>query len=255
MTSPPLIAVDNVHIGFSGRDVLKGITFQVEPGESLAIVGGSGVGKSVTLKLITGLLEADSGLVQYEGNDVARMSRRRRKLMMDTVGMLFQSGGLFDSLIVWENVCFGQIMHDKMPRHAARELAIETLSMVGLSPHVADLWPAELSGGMRKRVGLARAIVGEPKVVLYDEPTTGLDPISSDVISTLIDDLTRRLGIASVIITHNMACVRKTADRVLMLHDGKIVWSGKTSEMDKSSNPWIVQFINGHAQGPVTALV
>jgi phospholipid/cholesterol/gamma-HCH transport system ATP-binding protein len=224
----------------------------IPKGESMVIIGGSGTGKSVLLKCILGLVMPDAGTISLEGQDVTRGDR---DTFLARFGMLFQGGALFDSLKVWENVAFRLVRgKDALPKDQARDVAIEKLRRVGLKPAVADQFPAELSGGMQKRVGLARAIAAAPEVIFFDEPTTGLDPIMSGVINTLIREIVVELGVTAMTITHDMSSVRAIADRVAMLHDGLIRWTGPVAEMDAASDPYLQQFIHGRAEGPIESV-
>jgi phospholipid/cholesterol/gamma-HCH transport system ATP-binding protein len=250
-TEQPKIQLSDVHKAFGKKVVLDGIDLEVMPGESLVIIGGSGTGKSVTLKCIQGILHPDKGSVKVDGAEITTMSNREMEGVNAKIGMLFQSAALFDSLSVWENVAFG-LMANKMPRKEAKEVAIKTLAQVGLDADVADLAPAELSGGMQKRVGLARAIATKPEIIFFDEPTTGLDPIMADVINDLIVSCVKELGATALSITHDMASARKIADRIAMLYKGKIIWVGTVDEIDDSGNEFVDQFINGRADGPIT---
>ncbi|HAU28919.1 MAG TPA: ABC transporter ATP-binding protein [Rhodospirillaceae bacterium] len=245
------IRMKNVSKSFGHKKVLDGITLDVATGESMVIIGGSGTGKSVTLKCILGLMRPDAGAIEIDGAETIGLSTSLRERLMHKFGMLFQGGALFDSLNVWENVAFGLMQSQGVRRGKAREIAMRKLEQVGLGPEVARLYPSELSGGMQKRVGLARAIATNPEIIFFDEPTTGLDPIMGDVINDLIRKCVKDLGATAVSITHDMASVRKIADRVAMLHEGKIVWTGPVSEIDKSGNPYVEQFINGRADGPI----
>jgi phospholipid/cholesterol/gamma-HCH transport system ATP-binding protein len=231
--------------------VLGGVDLVVPKGSSMVIIGGSGTGKSVTLKCILGLMRADAGEILIDGQDVNKLRGRKRDDLMKKFGMLFQGGALFDSLPVWENVAFGLIHGRKMKKDEARVIAVEKLKAVGLGEKVADLYPAELSGGMQKRVSLARAIAVNPEIIFFDEPTTGLDPIMADVINELIVQCVKDLGATALSITHDMSSVRKIADHVAMLYDGKIVWTGPVGELDHSGNPYVDQFIHGRADGPI----
>jgi phospholipid/cholesterol/gamma-HCH transport system ATP-binding protein len=231
--------------------VLDGVDLEVADGESLVVIGGSGTGKSVLLKCILGLLMPDSGTIEVDGEEVTRMSRGERAVVMQKFGMLFQGAALFDSLPVWENVAFGLLHVRKLDRAAARQRAIEVLGRVGLPAEVADLSPAELSGGMQKRVGLARAIATQPEILFFDEPTTGLDPIMADVINELIAKSVRHLGATAVSITHDLASARKIADRIAMIYQGRIIWQGPVGQIDHSDNPYVDQFIHGRAEGPI----
>jgi len=248
----PKIKMASVHKRFGENKVLNGVDIEVAQGESLVIIGGSGTGKSVTIKCILGLLDQDSGSVEIDGMDTRGMRAKDREEINANFGMLFQGAALFDSLTVWENVSFALMQgKHKMRKKAARKLAVEKLADVGLSEDVADLSPSELSGGMQKRVGLARAIASNPEVIFFDEPTTGLDPIMGDVINDLIVKCVKKLGATTVSITHDMASARKIADKIAMLYEGKIVWHGTVKQMDKTKNPYIRQFINGVAEGPI----
>jgi len=247
----PKIEISDLHKRFGNKIVLDGLDLQIREGESVVVIGGSGSGKSVMLKNILGLLTPESGSIRVDGQEVVGMRARERDEIMHKFGMLFQSAALFDSLPVWENVAFGLTVGRGVPRDEARPVALEKLAAVGLGPEVGDLWPAELSGGMRKRVGLARAIAADPEIIFFDEPTTGLDPIMGDVINDLIVDCVRRLGATALSITHDMASARKIADRIAMIYKGRIIWSGPVSEIDRSGNEYVDQFINGRAEGPI----
>jgi phospholipid/cholesterol/gamma-HCH transport system ATP-binding protein len=238
-----------------GRQVLDGIDVDVDQGRSLVIIGGSGQGKSVTLKCALGIMRPDSGQVLVDGADVTRMPPEIRARVMRKFGMLFQGGALFDSLTVWENIAFRLINADHVNRKEARERAIETMRLVRLAPEFADVRPIELSGGMQKRAGLARAIIAKPDILFFDEPTTGLDPITADAINDLIVEMVKELGCAAVSITHDMASARKIADEIAMLHDGKIVWRGPAASIDASGNGMVDQFVAGRADGPIQAVV
>ncbi len=234
---------------FGEKEVLRGIDLGVETGESMVIIGGSGTGKSVLLKCILGLVHPDSGTILLDGEDVARAER---DAFLARFGMLFQGAALFDSLTVWQNVAFRLLRGSlKRPKSEAREIAVEKLRRVGLGPDVADLFPAELSGGMQKRVGLARAIAADPEIIFFDEPTTGLDPIMAGVINDLIREIVVEMGATAMTITHDMSSVRAIADKVAMLHNGKIRWTGPIAEMDAATDSYLVQFINGNAEGPI----
>ncbi len=246
---PPKIRWQGVHKRFGDNVVLDGLDLHVYPGRSLVVIGGSGQGKSVTIKLAMGLLRPDAGTVTMNGEDVTTRSTAE---LAARFGTLFQGAALFDSLSVWENVAFRLIHADRMPRRQARDRAVEALERVNLTAAAADLRPGELSGGMQKRVGLARAVVANPEILFFDEPTTGLDPITADVINELIVAQVKRLGCTAVSITHDMASARKIADEIAMLHAGKIVWRGPAADIDSSGNPYVDQFIHGRADGPVT---
>ncbi len=247
----PKIAIRGLVKVFGEKVVLGGVDLDIAEGESMLVIGGSGSGKSVLLKCILGLLHPDAGSIKVDGEEVVGLygedlDRVRRKF-----GMLFQNAALFDSLTVWENVAFGLIQGQGMDRDEARHIAVDRLGAVGLGEDVATLMPAELSGGMRKRVGLARAIATNPEIIFFDEPTTGLDPIMGDVIDRLIVKCVKELGATALSITHDMASARRISDRVAMLYKGKIIWVGATKEIDRSGNPYVDQFIHGHAEGPI----
>jgi phospholipid/cholesterol/gamma-HCH transport system ATP-binding protein len=247
-----MIALEDVHKAFGAKPVLRGVTLDVATGESCVIIGGSGTGKSVLLKCILGLVHPDRGRILLDGRPVEEGDR---DAFLARFGMLFQGAALFDSLPVWQNVAFRLLRGRlKRPRAEAREIAVEKLRRVGLSPDVAELYPAELSGGMQKRAGLARAIAAEPEVIFFDEPTTGLDPIMAGVINDLIREIVTEMGATALTITHDMSSVRAIADRVAMLHDGIIQWHGPVGEMDESPDPYVQQFIHGRAEGPISAL-
>ena len=250
MTSPK-IKLTNVCKRFGPKVVLDGINLEVAAGESLVIIGGSGSGISVTLKCILGLLTPDEGTIEIDGEPVIGMKRAERERVNRNIGMLFQGGALFDSLKIWENVAFGLIQGQGKNRVEAKAIAMEKLAAVGLGPEVAELAPAELSGGMQKRVGLARAIATEPEIIFFDEPTTGLDPIMGDVINDLIVKCVRELGATAMSITHDMASARKISDRIAMLYKGKIIWEGQTAEIDNADEAHVDQFIHGRAEGPI----
>ncbi len=251
MTDTPKIELNNVHKSFGQKHVLNGLDLTVERGKSLVVIGGSGTGKSVMLKCIMGLLKPEEGSIKVDGVETLGMSAHDRERVTAKFGMLFQGAALFDSLPVWENVAFGLIQGKRMPRKEAHEVAIENLRKVGLSPEVGDLYPAELSGGMQKRVGLARAIASQPEIIFFDEPTTGLDPIMADVINELIIERVNDLGATALSITHDMASARKIADDIAMIHKGQIIWRGPASEIDDSGNAMVDQFVAGRAEGPI----
>lgn len=247
-----MITLTDVHKAFGPNRVLRGVNLTIPSGESMVIIGGSGTGKSVLLKCILGLVHADSGTITLDGEDVETASRDG---FLARFGMLFQGGALFDSLPVWQNVAFRLLRGSlRRPKEEARAIAIEKLRRVGLKPETADLFPAELSGGMQKRVGLARAIAAEPEVIFFDEPTTGLDPIMSGVINALIREIVTEMGATAMTITHDMSSVRAIADRVAMLHDGVIQWTGPIAEMDATTDPYVQQFIHGRATGPIASV-
>ncbi len=252
-TDVPKISLSGVKKAFGPKVVLDGIDLDVKRGESIVIIGGSGTGKSVLLKCILGILQPDAGSIRIDGEDTTHIGGRERERVMSKFGMLFQGAALFDSLPVWENVAFGLIQgQQRLGRKEAKERAVATLGAVGLTPDVANLYPSELSGGMQKRVGLARAICTRPEIIFFDEPTTGLDPIMADVINDLIVKCVKDLGATALSITHDMASARKIADRVAMLYKGKLIWVGPVSEIDNSGNDFVDQFIHGRADGPIT---
>lgn len=247
----PKISLRDVHKAFGPKQVLKGFNLDVGPGESVVIIGGSGTGKSVSLKCILGLMSPDRGDIEVDGRSVIGVRGAERDNVMKKFGMLFQGAALFDSMKVWENVAFGLIQGQGMKPKQARDIAMDKLAQVGLRPEVGDLLPAELSGGMQKRVGLARAIASNPEIIFFDEPTTGLDPIMADVINDLIVKCVRELGATALSITHDMVSARKISDRIAMLWDGRIIWDGATKQIDKSGNAYVDQFIHGRAEGPI----
>lgn len=243
-----------IHKSFGKEHVLRGLDLIVEEGESMVIIGGSGTGKSVTLKLICGLFWPDTGKVFFEGEDITNTPELEMPKYRIKMGMLFQSAALFDSLPVWENIAFGILEHDMMTMSEAKDRVENVLNTVGL-PGIQNKMPSDLSGGMRKRVGLARAIAMGPEVMLYDEPTTGLDPIMSDVINKLIINTNEKLGVTSISVTHDLKSAAKIADRIVMLHKGKIVAQGTPDEIMNSEDPLVRQFVRGEAEGPFTAEV
>ncbi len=247
----PKIAVRGLRKSFGRNRVLDGIDLDCARGESLVVIGGSGTGKSVLVKCILGLLRPEAGSVAIDGVETARLRRAARERVLQKCGVLFQGSALFDSLSVWENVAFGLIHGRGMERQAAREIALGKLAAVGLGREVGALRPAELSGGMQKRVALARAVAADPEIIFFDEPTTGLDPIMADVINDLILKCVRESGATAMSITHDTVSARKIADRIAMLHKGQIVWHGPAAEIDRSGNPYVDQFINGRAEGPI----
>ena len=251
----PKLELRGVSKHFGGRSVLKAVSLDVAAGRSLVIIGGSGQGKSVTLKIAAGLMDPDSGQLLFDGRDITRMDQATHAELASRCGFLFQGAALFDSLNVWENVAFRLINAEEMSRKEAYARALEAMASVGLTDKVAKLRPNEISGGMQKRVGLARAIVAHPEVLFFDEPTTGLDPITSQVINNLIVREVHRLGATAISITHDMVSARTIADEIAMLHNGEVVWRGPASEIDRSGNALVDQFINGRADGPIQAAV
>ena len=247
-----MIIFENIYKSFGENHVLRGVNLTVERGESMVIIGGSGTGKSVLIKTVLGLVEPDSGRILVDGEDVTQV---KRATFPSRFGMLFQGGALFDSMPVWQNVAFRlQRGALKQPAAEAREIAIEKLRRVGLAPEVADRFPAELSGGMQKRVSLARAIAAEPEIIFFDEPTTGLDPIMSGVINELIREIVVEMGVTAMTITHDMTSVDTIADKVAMLHRGRIQWYGARADLAHSADPHVKQFVNGRAEGPIETL-
>ncbi|HEV8025923.1 MAG TPA: ATP-binding cassette domain-containing protein [Stellaceae bacterium] len=251
MANAPKIAVRGLKKSFGPKVVLDGVDLDVGVGESVVVIGGSGTGKSVMVKCIIGLLDPDGGSIKIDGQELTSRSEAEREKRMQKFGMLFQGAALFDSLSVWENVAFGLIQGRDLDRRRAKEIAIAKLGAVGLTPDVGELRPSELSGGMQKRVGLARAIAAEPEVIIFDEPTTGLDPIMADIINDLIIKCVRDLGATAISITHDMASARKIADRIAMIYKGRIIWDGSKDLIDRSGNPYVDQFIHGRAEGPI----
>jgi len=251
MNETPKISFKGLHKQFGGKTVLNDMNLDVMTGESMVIIGGSGSGKSVTMKCILGLMDPDRGSILIDGEETVGMTGKNRKRIQRKFGMLFQGAALFDSLPVWENVSFGLLAERKVNRKDAKEIAVEKLRRVGLGADVANLSPAELSGGMQKRVGLARAIANEPEIIFFDEPTTGLDPIMADVINDLIVECVKDVGATALTITHDMASARKISDKIAMLYKGSIIWSGPCDDIDQSGNPYVDQFIHGRAEGPI----
>ncbi len=251
MSAAPKISIRGLKKYFGRKKVLDGVDLDVGVGESVVVIGGSGSGKSVLLKCILGLLQPESGSIKIDGEEVIGLSSTERERVNRKFGMLFQGAALFDSLSVWENVAFGLIQAHGMSKAEAKPIAIQNLAQVGLTPDVGELSPAELSGGMKKRVGLARAIASRPEIIFFDEPTTGLDPIMSDVIDKLIVKCVKELGATAISITHDMRSARQIANRIAMLYSGKIIWNGAVSEIDHPSNEFVDQFVHGRAEGPI----
>lgn len=245
------ISIRNLHKAFGKKQVLNGVDLDLYKGESLVVIGGSGTGKSVLIKCIQGLLIPDSGSIKIDGIEVVNEKQDVIENMHSKMGMLFQGGALFDSLTVWENVAFDLIQNRGISKKEAKIVAIKVLRQVGLNADIADLYPSELSGGMQKRVGLARAVITRPEIIFFDEPTTGLDPIMADVINDLIIESAKDLGATTLTITHDMASARKIADKIAMLYQGKIIWYGSVKDMDKTDNPYVRQFIQGSSKGPI----
>jgi len=249
--SQPKIRIRGLKKAFGSKLVLDGVDLDVETGTAMVVIGGSGTGKSVLIKSILGLVTPDAGIIEIDGEDVLKASRKRAKELRSQIGMLFQNGALFDSLPVWENVAFGLLAQKRIKRSAARDKAVEVLALVGLDASVASLSPSELSGGMQKRVALARAIASEPAIMFFDEPTTGLDPIMGAVIDLLIVDCVKRLGSTSIAITHDMASAQRIGDQAAMLYQGKVTWTGPASGLMTSTDPVVDQFTHGRAEGPI----
>jgi phospholipid/cholesterol/gamma-HCH transport system ATP-binding protein len=251
MSDTPKIRLRGLTKAFGPKQVLDGVELDIRARHSMVILGGSGSGKSVMLKCILGLITPDAGAIEIDGRDVQAMSRAEREAVNDRIGMLFQNGALFDSLPVWENVCFKLMAQRRITRAKARDKAAEVLAQVGLAPSVGDLSPSELSGGMQKRVGLARAIAAEPDIIFFDEPTTGLDPIMGAVIDGLIVDCVEKLGATAVSITHDMASARRIGDDAAMIHKGRIVWTGAATTLGDTGNAMVDQFARGEREGPI----
>lgn len=255
MTQTPKLAWKGVTKRFGDRAVLDGLDLSVAPGRSLVIIGGSGQGKSVTIKTALGLMRPEGGQIELDGQNTVGLPESQRRKLFSRVGVLFQGAALFDSLSIWENVAFRLLNADGVPRKEARARAIEALEQVRLDPAVADRFPSELSGGMQKRAGLARAVVARPEILFFDEPTTGLDPITAAAINQLISDQVRRLGSTAVSITHDLASAQTIGDEIAMLHGGKIVWQGPAAELHTTDNPYVRQFVEGRADGPIAHAV
>jgi len=247
----PKIRLRGLSKAFGPKQVLDGVDLDIRAGHGMVILGGSGSGKSVTIKCILGLIEPDAGSIEIDGQDILKLPRRDREALNDRIGMLFQNGALFDSLPVWENVCFKLLAQKRITRARARDKAAEVLALVGLAASVGDLSPSELSGGMQKRVALARAIAAEPEIIFFDEPTTGLDPIMGAVIDGLIVDVVQRLGATAVSITHDMASARRIGDDAAMIHKGRIIWTGQAARLGDTGNAMVDQFARGEREGPI----
>jgi len=247
----PRLQFSDVHKTFGPKQVLRGVNLSIEKGQSLVVIGGSGSGKSVMLKSVLGLLRPERGSIKIDGQETIGLSREARRDIDDKIGMLFQNSALFDSLPVWRNVAFQGLQNDGLSVDDARQLAVESLALVDLGPELLDLFPASLSGGMQKRVGLARAIAAKPQIIFFDEPTTGLDPIMTDAINHLIRDCVQELEATTLTITHDMTSVRAIADQTALLYKGEIIWQGDTQALDTSDDPFLRQFVNGLAEGPI----
>lgn len=251
----PSIELKNISLGFDGNQVFEDVNLSIGSGQSLVVIGPSGCGKTVLLKTIIGVFEPDDGDILIGGKSVIGIRRSEREQINRRIGMLFQKSGLFDSLTVWENIAFRLLQEHDMSRSRARDIAIEKLALVGLDAREADLYPVELSGGMQKRIGIARAIATGPDVLLMDEPTAGLDPISSNMINDMILDVVGRLGVTVLSVNSDMIGAARTAETAAMLYDGQIIWLGETKTMHDSDNPYVSQFVNSHAEGPIPTLV
>ncbi len=245
------IEVRGLRKSFGPKVVLDDLDLEIGERESLVVIGGSGTGKSVLIKNMIGIMEPDGGSIRIDGEETAGLTGARRDRVSAKFGMLFQSAALFDGMAVWQNVAFGLIAGHGMPKSAAKEVALDKLALVGLGPSVAEMSPADLSGGMQKRVGLARAIATEPEILFFDEPTTGLDPIMGDVINDLIVKCVRDIGASALTITHDMSSARKIADRIAMIYQGKIIWHGRADQIDDCGNDYVDQFIHGRPDGPI----
>ena len=244
-----MISIKNIKKAFNQVNVLNGINLDVAKGESMVVIGGSGTGKSVLLKVILGLIQPDSGEIFLEGQSLSRIGREQ---FLERFGMLFQGGALFDSLYVWQNISFRLIRgNGRINAKEAREIAEQKLQRVGLKPEISELFPSELSGGMQKRVGLARAIASNPEIIFFDEPTTGLDPIMAGVINELIREIVVEMGVTAITITHDMASARAIGDKIAMIHNGIIQWNGRITDLEKSNDPYLIQFLNGSSNGPI----
>ncbi|MCS6854222.1 MAG: ATP-binding cassette domain-containing protein [Elioraea sp.] len=250
--SPPKIRIRGLRKAFGAKVVLDSLDLDVPAGKGFVVIGGSGSGKSVLIKCILGLIEPDAGTIEIDGRNVLAMRRSEREAINARIGMLFQQGALFDSLPVWENVAFGLLARKMMRRAEAKPRAVEILAQVGLGPDVADLYPSELSGGMQKRVALARAIASRPDLIFFDEPTTGLDPIMGAIIDSLIVEQVERLGATAFSITHDMASAQRIGDEIAMIHKGRIIWQGPAERIYASGNPYVDQFVRGRSEGPIT---
>lgn len=241
----------NIHKRFGEKVVLDGIDLVIERGSSLVILGGSGSGKSVMLRCILGLMHPENGSVRIDGRETTHLRGRAREEVLSRIGMLFQNAALFDSLRVWENVAFGLMQGRGMRARDAKKIAIEKLESVGLGESVGELRPSELSGGMQKRVALARAIAGDPDILFFDEPTTGLDPITGAIIDRLIVDTVKRVGATALSITHDINSARTIANKIAMLYKGRILWHGEAARLGESGNEYVDQFVHGRTEGPI----
>lgn len=248
------IQIKNLEKSFGTNKVLNKLNLDVKAGESVVVIGGSGTGKSVLLKCILNLLVPEKGSILIDGVEQVGAKESEVQKSINKIGTLFQGAALFDSIPVWENVAFRLIYHKGVNRKEAKEIAVDKLHTLGMEAKVADLWPNELSGGMKKRVALARAIADKPEIIFFDEPTTGLDPIMGDVINNLIHDIVKKLGATAISITHDISSARKIADRIALLYEGRIIWDGSVNNIDNSGNPYVEQFINGRSTGPIKVM-
>jgi len=251
MSETPKIVLEGVTKSFGDLHVLKGIDLEVGNGESVVLIGGSASGKTLILKCILGLVRPDAGSIKIDGQETIDLSEQERKELFNRTGMLFQQSALFDSQKVWENVAFRLMQEKGRSRSQSKDLALEKLASVGMTQDVGELLPSEISGGMQKRVGFARAIANDPEIVLLDEPTAGLDPIMTNVVNDLILDGVQKLGASVLSITSDMGGARKVADRIAMIYDGKIIWEGTSEEVESSGNPYVDQFVHNRAEGPI----
>ncbi len=251
MSDRPKIKIKELHKSFGSKKVLRGVDLSINEGESLVVIGGSGSGKSVLIKNIIGIMQPTKGSIKIDGEETSNLSRRNRDKIMHKFGYLFQGGALFDSIPIWENVAFGLIQAQGMDRKEAKDIAIKKLASVGLEKDVGELYSSDLSGGMQKRVALARAIATEPQIIFFDEPTTGLDPIMADIINDLIVKCSKELKATTITITHDMASANKIADNIAMIYNGKIIWHGSKDKIKNSGNEYVDQFIHGSSKGPI----
>ncbi len=246
------IAVEKLSKHFGSKHALEAVDLQLAKGETMAIIGPSAAGKSVLMKCLVGIYGADSGTIYLDGDDVSRTDAPTRPEWASRIGMLFQQNALFDSLKVWENICFRQIELGTLSRADAKEHAVHLLGLVGLAPESADLAPNDLSGGMQKRVGIARAISTDPAILLLDNPTAGLDPVLSNHIELMIAKIAEQRGTTVISITNDMQIARTRYQNLMMMHEGKVYWSGKTRDIDDAHNDHLTQMLNGSSQGPIT---
>jgi phospholipid/cholesterol/gamma-HCH transport system ATP-binding protein len=245
------VRVSGLTKAFDDTRVLEDIDLAIPAGKNSVLIGPAASGKSVLMKCLVGLYPPDSGSIEIDGQEMTDLRGRERTELVETFGMLFQQGGLFDSLPVWENIAFKLINRHGVDRAKAKELAIEKLAMVNLTPDTADLYPVDLSGGMQKRVGIARAIAGDPDLLLLDEPTAGLDPITTNRINAMVRNAVDKLGATAFCITSDMRSARQHYDHLFMINEGRILWGGPTRDIDQADNPYLQQMINGRAEGPI----